>query len=274
MKKILSILSLVMVAVLMLTGCASSDKGIDAKNDLMNIKAAGKMVIGITESAPMNYYDEEGNLVGFDTEYAKVVCERLGVEAEFKIINWNTKEKDLEKGEVDAVWNGLTVNKDRRKDMDFTKVYLTNKQCVVIDKSDVSVYTSAQKMKDAVVTAEAGSAGEVAVSYNRYLSKADYVPSGSQSNALIALAAGNADGAVVDITFAFSNVGKGDYKNLMIVEDITLSDEEYAVGLRKGSDLTAEINRVTDELIEDGTLLAIAAEYGLAERVAAALSNR
>ena len=274
MKKILSMLSLVMAAVLMLTGCASSDKGVDAKNDLMNIKAAGKMVIGITESAPMNYYDEEGNLVGFDTEYAKIVCERLGVEAEFKIINWNTKEKDLEKGEVDAVWNGLTVNKNRRKDMDFTKVYLTNKQCVVIDKSDVSVYTSAQKMKDAVVTAEAGSAGEVAVSYNRYLSKADYVPSGSQSNALIALAAGNADGAVVDITFAFSNVGKGDYKNLMIVEDITLSDEECAVGLRKGSDLTAEINRVTDELIEDGTLLAIAAEYGLAERFAAALSNR
>lgn len=274
MKKIISMLSLVMAAVLILTGCASSGKGADAENDLMNIKAAGKMVIGITESAPMNYYDEEGNLVGFDTEYARIVCERLGVEAEFKTINWSTKEKALKKGEVDALWNGLTINRDRKKDMDFTKAYLTNRQCVVIDEADKGFYTSAHNLKSAVITAEAGSAGEAAIRNDKNLSKATCVASGSQANALIALAAGNADGAVVDITFAFSNVGKGDYKNLMIVEDIILSDEEYAVGLRKGSDLTAEINRVTEELIEDGTLLSIASEYGLAERFAAAVGNR
>lgn len=274
MKKFLSMLSILLAAVALLTGCASSPKGADAKNDLMNIKAAGKMVIGITESAPMNYYDEEGNLTGFDTEYARLVCERLGVEAEFQIINWNTKEKTLKKGEIDAIWNGLTINKDRRKHMDFTKAYLTNEQCVVIDKADSVLYTSAEKMKNVVITAEAGSAGESAIGYDRYLSKATYVPSVSQNNALIALAAGNAEGAVVDITFAFSNVGKGDYKNLMIAEGFYLAGEEYAVGLRRGSDLTAEINRVTEELIADGTLLNLAAEYGLAERFAAAVEEK
>ena len=276
MKKFFALLSLVMVAVMMLTGCGfyGKDKGADAVNDFADVKASGKLVIGITLSEPMNYYDADGNLVGFDTEYARAVCGRLGVEAEFKIINWNEKEKALRQGEIDAVWNGLTINKDRKKDMDFTDAYLTNEQCVVIHKEDASVYTSAQRMKGAVITAEAGSAGEVAVKADKNLAKATYVPSVSQSNALIALTAGNADGAIVDITFAFSNVGKGDYKDLVIAEGFDLKDEEYAVGLRKGSDLTAEINAVTKELISDGTLLGIAAEYGLAERFAAAVGHR
>lgn len=275
MKKLFAVLSLVMVAVMMLTGCAggaNTATGDEAKTDLATVKAAGQMIIGITEYDPMNYYDENGELIGFDTEYAQAVCEKLGVEAKFQVINWKTKEAELAAGNIDAIWNGLTVTEERKNDMDFTKPYLTNKQCVVINKADASKYTSADKMTSVIITAESGSAGETAILADANLAKATFTPSESQKNALVALAAGNADAAVIDITLATSSVGEGTYENLMIVEGINLTDEQYAIGFRVGSDLTEEVNKITAELIADGTLAKIAEKYELTERFNEALN--
>ncbi len=272
MKKLFAMLALMMVAVMMFTGCAGGAGTADASSDLATIKAAGQMVIGITEYDPMNYYDEDGTLIGFDTEYAQAVCEKLGVEAKFQVINWKTKEAELAAGNIDAIWNGLTVTEERKNDMDFTDPYLTNKQCVVINKDNASVYTSADKMTNVIITAESGSAGETAILADESLMKATFTPADSQKNALVALAAGNADAAVIDITLATASVGQGTYENLMIVEDIDLADEQYAIGFRVGSDLTAEVNKITDELIADGTMAKIAEKYELTERFNEALS--
>lgn len=275
MKKLFAVLSLVMVAVMMLTGCAGNTNtatGDEAGSDLATVKAAGQMIIGITEYDPMNYYDEDGTLIGFDTEYAQAVCEKLGVEAKFQVINWKTKEAELAAYNIDAIWNGLTVTEERKNDMDFTDPYLTNKQCVVINKENASAYTSADKMTSAIITAESGSAGETAILADESLQKATFTPADSQKNALVALAAGNADAAVIDITLATASVGQGTYKNLMIVEGIELTDEQYAIGFRVGSDLTAEVNKITDELIADGTLAKIAEKYELTERFNEAVS--
>lgn len=276
MKKLISLLSLIMVIVMM-AGCAGGTGGAtgdEATSDLAAIEAAGQMVIGITEYDPMNYYDENGTLIGFDTEYAQAVCKELGVEPKFQVINWKTKEAELAAGNIDAIWNGLTVTEDRKKDMDFTSPYLTNKQCVVIDKANAAAYTDAASLSAAILTAESGSAGETAILADENLAKGTFTPSDSQKNALVALAAGNADAAVIDITLATSSVGQGTYADLMILEDIDLADEQYAIGFRVGSDLTAKVNEITDELIANGTLEDIAEKYELTERYNEALLAR
>lgn len=277
MKKLMALLSLIMV-IAMMAGCAggtTNDATADeATGDLATVQAAGQLIIGITEYDPMNYYDENGTLIGFDTEYAQAVCEKLGVEAKFQVINWDTKEAELAAGNIDVIWNGLTVTEDRKEDMDFSDPYLTNKQCVVINKANAAAYTDAASLSSAILTAESGSAGEIAILADASLSQGTFTPSDSQKNALVALAAGNADAAIIDITLAQSSVGQGTYSDLVILEGIDLADEQYAIGFRVGSDLTAKVNEITDELIADGTMADIAEKYELTDRYNEALAAR
>lgn len=265
MKKIISL-------TLALILCAGIFISCGKKSDYEQIKKAGKLVIGITIYDPMNFYEADGTtLTGFDTDFAKAVCAKLGFEPVFQIIDWDAKETLLKSGDIDCIWNGLTVKEDRRENMDFTKTYLTNKQCVVIKKSDADKFTSKESLEGALMTAEKDSAGEAAILEDPVLKKASYTSSAAQSNALIALKSGNFDAIVIDYTMARANTGKGDYADLMIVESISLKDEEYAIGFRIGSDMTAKVNAIIDELIADGTLAAIAAKYDLVDLYEAAV---
>lgn len=108
------------------------EKSTDVENgDLAYIKGKGKMVIGITIFAPMNYYDENEELIGFETEFAKAVCDKLGVEAEFVEINWDSKEMELNSKSIDCIWNGLTVTPERIENMSLSVPYMQNKQVMV-----------------------------------------------------------------------------------------------------------------------------------------------
>ena len=101
------------------------------EGDLAYIKEKGKLIIGITLFAPMNYKDENGELTGFETEFAKAVCEKLGVEAEFVEINWNSKEMELSSKSIDCIWNGLTITDERKENMSLSVPYMANKQVMV-----------------------------------------------------------------------------------------------------------------------------------------------
>jgi polar amino acid transport system substrate-binding protein len=114
MKKIVSVI-LALTLVFALTACA-------AKDDWSYIKAKGELVIGYTDYAPMNYTDDSGKLVGFDTEYAEALCAKLGVTPKFVLINWDTKEVDLKAKTIDCIWNGLTVKEDRKENMAFYNI--------------------------------------------------------------------------------------------------------------------------------------------------------
>lgn len=259
MKRILSLALICIFLAGALAACG-------AKSDLKAIEKDGKLVIGITIYEPHNFYAEDGTtLTGFDTEFAQALCKKLGVEPKFQVIEWDSKETKLKSGDIDCIWNGLTVKEDRRANMDFTISYLTNKQCVVINKADAAKYTSKASLEGALVTAEKKSAGESAVTEDEMMKKASYTSSESQSSALTALVAGNFDAAVIDYTMARSMTGKGDFADLMIVEGIELQDEEFAIGFRVGSDMTARVNKLIEELISDGTLDAIAAKYDLTD---------
>ena len=97
----------------------------------------------------MNYYDENGELTGFETEFTKAVCEKLGVEAKFQEIEWDKKEIELNAKTIDAIWNGLTVTEERKENMGFSKSYVRNKQVVVIKADNKDKYTDEASMAGA-----------------------------------------------------------------------------------------------------------------------------
>lgn len=261
MKKFLLILiisALCVTAVFGMAACNNND-------DLASIRESGKMVIGITYYEPMNYFNEEGVLVGFDTEFAQAVCKELGVEAVFQEIDWNTKEVELEAKTIDVIWNGLTITEERKEKMDFSKPYLINKQVAVINKKDAAKFTSIDSIKNALVTCESGSAGETVL---KELGCTKITGKQTQKDALMELKAGTCDVAVLDATLATASTGEGTgYSELQIAQGIELQPERYAIGYRKGSNLKAEIDAIIDKFIEDGTLAAIAAKYDLTDRL-------
>lgn len=180
----------------------------EGESDLEYIKGKGKMTIGYTVYAPMNYTDDAGNFVGFDTEFAEAVCAKLGVEPDFVEINWDTKEIELEAKTIDCIWNGFTMTEEREENLDFSVPYILNKQVVVIRKSDAAKYTDTASLADARLVAEVASAGETAIADDENLSKATYTAVTKQTDALLEVKSNTADAAVLDYTLANAMVGK------------------------------------------------------------------
>ena len=232
----------------------------DGESDLAYIQEKGKMTIGYTVYAPMNYTDENGEFVGFDTELATAVCEQLGVEPEFVEINWDTKIVELDAKSIDCIWNGMTLTDDIMSNTACTEAYAKNAQVIVM-KADAG-YTSTADLVGKTVVAEAGSAGESTIQGDENLSQADYISKSVQTDCLMEVAAGTADAAVLDLTLASAMIGEGtDYADLAIVDE--LNDEEYGVAFRKGSDAAAAVNDAFAALKADGTMQALADKYGL-----------
>ena len=127
--------------------------------DWNNIVAADKFIVGYTLFAPIAY-EEDGELIGFDIELAELVADYLDLDVEFTIIEWAAKEAKLNGGSIDCIWNGMTINEERLAAMEISIPYLNNKQVAVIRKADKDTYTTVESMKDAIMGAEAGSAGE------------------------------------------------------------------------------------------------------------------
>ena len=116
-------------ALLIKDGAANDDAVTEC--DLAYIKEKGELTIGITLFAPMNYNYENGKLIGFETEFAEAVCEKLGVKANFVEINWDTKEVELNSKNIDCIWNGMTITEDRLSNMSISVPYMQNKQVMV-----------------------------------------------------------------------------------------------------------------------------------------------
>ncbi len=245
------------------------------ESDWAYIQEKGILTIGITLFPPMNYFDGE-ELVGFDTELALMVCEELGVEAEFIEINWDTKEMELNAKNIDVIWNGMCITEERAENMTFTQPYLNNTQAMVM-KADL-VETLMADIPSAVVAAEAGSTGEgkmlglipdddtVEVSALTYFEGSTYVAVDSMAKALLEVKAGTADIALVDSVCALAAVGEGtDYPELVVNIDNNFGLQQYGIACRKGSDLAALIDECYQALLADGTVDEIAQAYGLTD---------
>ncbi len=111
---------------------APTEAGEDS--DWAFIQQKGELVIGITYFAPMNYLDADGQLVGFETEFATAVCEMLGVKPRFEVINWGSKEMELNSKTIDCIWNGMTIDEDKKETMSLTIPYMQNKQVMIVKR--------------------------------------------------------------------------------------------------------------------------------------------
>lgn len=249
MKKLTAVLLAVLLVATCFAGCA---------------KEKDTIVVGYTIYAPMNYPDESGTLVGFDTDLAKAVFENLGYEVLFTEIDWNSKYTDLESGTIDCIWNGFTCNTAdddgvlRSQKVDFSYNYMENRQ-VIVAKKDAGI-ASAADLSGKVAAVESGSAGETyAKSFEGVTTKGFT----KQTDCLFEVNAGTADFAVLDAQLAKSYAGKGDYTNLSIVDGLSSEVEYYAIGFKKGSDLTAKVNAELEKLAADGTIAELAKKYGV-----------
>lgn len=230
------------------------------ESDLHYVQEKGTLVIGYTVYAPMNYTDDSGEFTGFDTELALAVSEILGLTPEFVEIDWSTKEIELAAKSIDCIWNGLTINEDRKAQMEITLPYVQNAQVVVIKEG--TDYESTASLIGKTIAAESGSAGEQTVLADENLVQAELITKEVQTACLMEVAAGTADAAVLDLTLANSMIGEGtDYANLKIVD--RLGVEEYGVAFRKGSDIVQEVNAAFATLKEQGILQELADKYGL-----------
>ena len=258
MKKIIAMLLVLVMSVTGLVGCGSSkdneagSTSASSDSDWAYIQDKGKLTVGITLFAPMNYYNEKNKLVGFDTEMAEAVTKKLGIDVEFTEINWDSKEVELSSKNIDCIWNGMCITEERKQNMSISDPYLYNTQAMVMKKSREKEIM--KSVKGLTVTAQ------------DYFKDANYVASDSMAKALMEVKSGTADVALVDSVCALGMVGEGtDYSDLVINMDNNFGQQEYGIAFRKGSDVTEKVNEAIKELYEDGTVDTIAKKYGLQE---------
>ena len=279
MKKMLSLILALVLALTCFTACGAKAPAADpapatdapateapatdaaaADTDLTKIQANGKIIVGITEYAPMDYKDENNEWTGFDAEFAQLFAEELGVECEFYVIaDWGKKFLELETNMIDAVWNGMTITEEALLNASVSDPYVINAQVVVMKADKLADYPDAESMVDLTFAVENGSAGQDAA---ESIGATKIVLVQDQAAALMEVAAGTSDACVIDITRARAMTGEGtSYANLAY--EVALTSEEYGVAFRKDSDVTAAFNAFMDKLIADGTLQALAEKYSL-----------
>ena len=218
----------------------------------------GTLVVGITDFAPMDYKDDAGEWIGFDADMAKAFAESLGVEVVFQEINWDNKVLELNGKTIDCVWNGMTLTDEVTSSMDCSNAYCNNAQVVIVPADKADQYETVEDCAELNFAVEAGSAGEAEITALGYSA----TPVLSQADALMEVAAGTADAAVIDSLMAAAMVGEGTgYENLTYT--VGLNSEEYGVGFRQGSELAAALNDFFAASYADGSMMACAETYGV-----------
>ena len=237
---------------------AAEEETADVESDLAYVTEKGVLVVGITDFAPMDYKDEAGEWIGFDADMAKGFAEKLGVDVEFVEIDWDNKILELDGKTVDCIWNGMTLTDEVKAAMDCSNPYCNNAQVVIVPAEKAADYQTVESLEGLAFAAEAGSAGEAEVTALGL----ECTPVKAQSDALMEVAAGTSDAAVIDSLMAAAMVGEGTgYADLTYT--VGLNSEEYGVGFRKGSDLVAELNAYFVEAYEAGTMQECAETYGV-----------
>lgn len=273
MKKLLTLL---LAGVMCMSMASCGNQQTSDGSDLEYVKNKGELVIGITLFAPMDYEDENGDLIGFDKELGDAVCKKIGVTPKFTEINWDSKEVELNSKNIDCIWNGMCITEDRKTNMSISDPYLKNTQALVMKKDRASEILS--NIDGITLVAEQGSTGEgkitgeiedddtVVVSPKEFFAGANYTAVDSMAKALMEVKSGTADAALVDSVCALAMTGEGtDYSDLVCNMDNNFGDQEYGIAFRKGSDITAAVNTAIDELYKDGTVQKIAEKYKLTD---------
>ncbi|HJC13245.1 MAG TPA: transporter substrate-binding domain-containing protein [Candidatus Agathobaculum intestinigallinarum] len=269
-KKLLALLLAGAMSASLLAGCGGGNtnatentdsntaENTEAESDLAYVQEKGTLVVGITEFEPMDYQNADGEWIGFDADMAKAFAESLGVTAEFQVIDWDNKVMELDGKTIDVVWNGMTLTDEVTSAMECTNAYCNNAQVVIVPSDVADQYQDVDSVKGLSFAVESGSAGMAEVQ----ALGATYTEVSDQATALMEVASGTSDAAVIDSLMAAAMVGEGtSYADLTYT--VGLNSEEYGVGFRKGSDLAEKLNEFFKTSYDDGTMMQIAEQYGV-----------
>lgn len=256
-KKLMTVLTLA-VAAFFLVACGSNKaKEKTSKDNWKTYQEKKTVTIGFDNTfVPMGYKDKSGKNVGFDIDLANAVFKEYGIKVKWQAINWDLKETELDNGNIDMIWNGYSVTKEREKKVAFTNSYMKNEQVLVSKKS--SNITDFKDMKDKVLGAQSGSSGYEAFSANPKVLK-DFVKDGDATQyetftqALIDLKNDRIDGLLIDRVYAnYYLQEEGDIDQYNIVTG-DFEGEAFAVGARKADKiLVNKVNAAFKKLYEEG----------------------
>ena len=226
-----------------LVGCGSKEK--------TNTMDKDTLVLGFDDTfVPMGFKGDDGKYTGFDIELAEEISKKIGKKIEYQPIDWTMKESELKNGNIDFIWNGFSITEERKKELDFTKAYLKNKQIIITLKgSDIK---TKEDLNGKVVAAQDQSSAVDAIGDYKANFK-ELVTFSTNDEALRDLEAGRCDAVVADEVLSKYYINLKGADNYKVLED-NFGEEEYAVGVRKGDqELIDAWNKAYDELVKDGT---------------------
>ncbi|MBR5486024.1 MAG: amino acid ABC transporter substrate-binding protein [Oscillospiraceae bacterium] len=268
MKKITSLLLAAVLAGLSLTACGGKQAeqaepeapAAEVVETTYGTNKEGVFVLGLDDSfPPMGFRNEENEIVGFDIDIARAVCDNLGLELVLQPINWDTKEMELETGNIDVIWNALTVTPERKESMLLSKAYLNNNQvvCVAADSDIAAVADLAGKR----VAVQMGSSADEALMKDPVSAEiAEKLEYDNNVSALLDLKIGGCDAVVLDEVVANYYAAK-EPEAYKVLED-SMQPEEYAIAFKKGNTkLHDAVMAEYDKLAADGTLTKISEEW-------------
>lgn len=255
MRKIIT--SIMMIAVagsILLTGCSLSKQTSGKEDDSWKrIKEKGEFVVGLDDAfPPMGFRDNSGELVGFDIDMAKEAAKRMGVEVKFQPIDWKAVTMELKNRNVDLAWNGMTITDTRKKEIDFTKPYIEQKQILIVQKN--SAIKGKADLKGKNVGIQAGSSSKVALEKDTKVAESikEVVEFPDNEKAMMALKLNKIDAVIIDEVVGRYIVSK-DKDSFVVLED-DFGKEDFGVGARKGDTaFLNELQKALDEMKKDGT---------------------
>lgn len=263
MKKLYKISMAVILLTLLLVGCSKPDTNAGGTEDksLETVLEKKKLVLGLDDSfPPMGFQSESMEIVGFDIDVAKEVAKRMGVELVLQPISWEAKEMELATKNIDCIWNGMTYNDERAKEMTLTTPYMQNTQvAVVLSTSNVNTL---EELAGKIVVIQNGSTASDAMDANAEFKNSlkELVKVKNNVQALLDLKTSGSDAVVMDEVVAryYTEKEAGTYKILETV----LAEEDYVIGFRKGElALAQEVEKYLKEMDEDGSLAQISEEW-------------
>ncbi|GAB2732849.1 amino acid ABC transporter substrate-binding protein [Melaminivora jejuensis] len=260
MKKFAAVALLTLTAVL--AGCSKQESAAPAAAAPTPEPAAiTKIVVGLDDNfPPMGFRDDKNELVGFDIDMAREAAKRLGLEVEFKPIDWSAKEAELSGKRVDALWNGLTITEERKQNIAFTAPYMENHQIIVVPAN--SEIKAKADLAGKVVGAQEGSSAVDAIKKEAavFESFKELKTFGDNVTALMDLSTGRLEAVVVDEVVGRYYVAKK--PDQYAVLDENFGTEEYGVGVRKDdTDLQGKLDKALNEMKGDGAAAKIAEQW-------------
>lgn len=252
MKRWMLIITAIFLGGLLLAGCSNSSSPQPKK----------KLVVGLDDQfPPMGFRNEKNEIIGFDIDMAKEAAKRMGVEMEFKAIDWGSKEAELKSGRVDMLWNGLTMLEERKKNILFSKPYMANKQIIIVKKG--STIATKADMKGKIVAVQDDSSAVTALKKEQSVTDTfkELKKYPDLISAFLDLESGRNDVIIADQVLARYYISKnpGKYE---VLQDTDFGTEKFAVGMKlDAKDLQTKLDKALDEMKADGTAAKISNQW-------------